>query len=393
MCKSNFAWYSATLMREIDRWRQSKVLVFYTLIAPVLIFLLVGWMFSAATIRDLDISVVDMDHSLLSRQISRMIDATPVVNVSSKPESVYEARQLLEKGKTEAIVVIPSDTEKSILRGQSAPLSLYLNNVNLVKSGVIKTGVYKALATISGGIRWTVYQKTGKTDYQALQMAQPIKIESHAMYNPFGNYGYFLGLGLLPVMLTVFVFMGTTYAIGIELKEATARQWTSVAGGNPFIAISAKLAWYLILFLLQALVMNVTMFKSIGAPFNGSWLVLIVSEALLIIAYQSMALLVLWATSNMRLALSLGSAYTMMALSFSGLTFPTMAMPVVAKIFSFVFPFTSWLKIFLEESLRNTNPHTVAVGLLSLIIYPVIGLFVRYFYKSRLLLPQYWSRK
>jgi hypothetical protein len=105
------------------------------------------------------------------------------------------------------------------------------------------------------------------------------------------------------------------------------------ASNSPVVAITGKLLPYTFLFMVNIMLMNTIIFKVLGTPLNGSLGMIIFSEFLLVAAYQSMAILFLNLTANLRLTLSLGSAYTMMALTFSGLTFPALAMPLIAKMF------------------------------------------------------------
>ena len=72
------------IRREFGRITNSWVLIFVTILGPAFSFLLVAWMFSSAVVRDLPVTVVDMDQTQLSRKISRMVDATPAVNIAFK---------------------------------------------------------------------------------------------------------------------------------------------------------------------------------------------------------------------------------------------------------------------------------------------------------------------
>jgi len=113
---------------------------------------------------------------------------------------------------------------------------------------------------------------------------------------------------------------------------------------------------------------------------------------LLIIAYQLLAVLFLNLTSNMRLSLSLGSAYTMMALTFSGLTFPAIGMPLIAKIFSWIFPYSFWLKILLGQSLRNEPLIEIVPQLFVLLLFIFSGILSFKGMKLKLSNSKYWGK-
>ena len=57
--------------------------------------------------------------------------------------------------------------------------------------------------------------------------------------------------------------------------------------------------------------------------------------------------------SNLRLSLSIGGGYSVLAFTFSGLTFPVMAMWPAMRYLSKLFPFTYYTDIFVDQMLRG----------------------------------------
>lgn len=379
--------------REILRISTNKVLLFTTLVAPVLVFVVVQWLFGVGVVRNLPVAIVDVDQSAVSRKIVRMVNATPVSSVAFRCNSLREAKHLMDVGETEAVLLLPADLERDMLKGTAPDLALYINNTNLVSGGLLKAGLYRTLATFSAGVKLQVYLKSGSTTiHQAYEKISPVTVDAHVLFNPFGNYSYFLSLGLIPVMLTVFTFLGSVYALGIELKEKTAGDFMRVANHNIIVALCGKFLPHTFLYLVNAMVMNLILFKGLGTPLNGSLGILIASEILLILSYQAMAVVFLAFTSNLRLSLSLGSAYTMMALTFSGLTFPSIAMPLIAKGFGYIFPYTLWLKIFLSQSLRGEPAYETFFPVLFLVFYLLLGLVAFSSLKNKLIDPLKWGK-
>ena len=108
-------------------------------------------------------------------------------------------------------------------------------------------------------------------------------------------------------------------------------------------------------------------------------------ELVMILSYQSMAIFMVTLTRNLRLALSLASAYTMLAITFAGLTFPAFGMPSIAQVFSKIFPFTYWLELFIGQTLRGEPLSNAIVTLWCLAIFIIAGLCLvpRYHYILR----------
>ncbi len=378
--------------RELDRMSKGLVYAFVTVLAPLLAYLIIIGIFSRGVPRDLPITVVDRDNTELSQKIIRMIDATPIAAVKYRCHDLVSARKLMQLGKTDAIILIQNDTEKDIYKGRSANVIAFINNVNVVKGGLLYSGLFRTISTISAGIKLNMVVKSGAIlPEQAMAQVMPVRMNTHILFNPFANYSYFLTTSLLPIMLIVFSLFGSIYAFGIELKEGTGPEWLKTAHESITIAIAGKMFPYTILFMAQACLMNYLIYNYLGTPIRGSLGILLLSEFIMILSYQFVAILFLALTRNLRLSLSLGSAYSMMALTFSGLTFPTMGMPLIAKIYSYIFPFTYWLKIFISQSLRGEPVLNTIYSLCSMVVFILISMLFVKRYKKELLDEKYWG--
>ena len=237
------------IRRETRRIADSWVLIFTTTIAPVIAFLLIVWLFSDGVVRDLPVAVVDLDNTAFSSRVTRLIDASPVCNVVCRLNSNSEAKQMMDAGKIDAMVVLPADLEREIMNNSTPAVAVYINNTNVVKGGALKSGLYTTLSTISAGVKVQIGMKKGQTPSQAIERARPVKVNIHLLFNPFGNYAYFLVLGLLPLLAVVFIFLGSVYALGIEFKEVTSGELISLAGNNVAVVLVGKMLPYTFLFL------------------------------------------------------------------------------------------------------------------------------------------------
>jgi ABC-2 type transport system permease protein len=338
--------------REIKRISKEGVSYFVVFLGPLFAFFLISSIFYSGVPRKLPVAIVDLDHTDISRKAARMTDATPIAQIDRSYTSLSEARTAMLEGRVDAVLLIPGGTEKEILKGGSATIALYINNTNIIKGSLLNSGIQKALSTLSAGIKLQKHLQGGETEDQAMAQILPVQMHSDILFNPFTSYAYFITLILLPVMLTVFTLFGTLYAIGSELQYGTGAQWLITADNSIIIALAGKLLPYTLCYCAVATCMNLDLFYFLGLPLRGSLGVLVLSELLLVLSYQAMAIVFITLTKNMRLALSLASAYTMLAITYAGFTFPVFGMPVIAQIFSRIFPVTYWVGIFSGQSLR-----------------------------------------
>ncbi|MCX6285379.1 MAG: ABC transporter permease [Bacteroidetes bacterium] len=384
--------FAIVVGRELKRMVSDKVYLFIGLIAPVAGFGMIIWIFSAGVPRKLPVAIVDLDHTSLSRQIIRSVDATSIANSAGSYSDLDQASKAMVSGAVEAVICIPQHTERNVIRGQSAPVAVYMNNAYLIKAGLLKSGIQKALAALSTGIKVRSMMMGGENEKQATSKVMAVRLRPVLLFNPYTNYEYYLTLLLLPVLLTVFVLFGTIYAIGTELQYGTGPDWFNASGNNLMIAVTGKFLPYSVVFCIQALSMNMLFFSVLGLPLNGHLGLILTSELLMILAYQFMAVLFVSVMKNMRLALSIASAYTMLAVTFAGLTFPLFGMPAIAQVFSRVFPFSYWLDLFAGQTLRGEPASNAIIQLFFICIFIMAGALFTPRLRYILSTPKYWGK-
>lgn len=104
--------------------------------------------------------------------------------------------------------------------------------------------------------------------------------------------------------------------------------------------------------IIMSVIVQVILFVLIvvmGMECAGNYLILTLGSVMFVIAYQSVAIFIVSLTSNLRLALSLGGGYAVMAFTFSGLTFPVTAMFEWIQPVSKLFPLGYFSDIFIDQ--------------------------------------------
>jgi len=384
--------FITVVRREIDWMRNRWIYWFLTVLGPLLGFALVTGIFHKGVIRELPVSVIDHDQSKTSRQVTRMIDATSIAMVGSKPADLGTARDLMFRGKTEAIIVVPENFEQDLFKSNAPELMVYINNANILKGGLLKSGIFKVVSTFSAGVKIQYAMKKGQNYGQALNGAVPIALDTHILFNPYTNYFYFLATALMPVILVVFILLSSIYSLGYELKNHTSKAALEKAGNSILVLVTGKMLPYTILYFIQVLIMNYLIFGYMEMPLSGSYGLLLISELLLIISYQAMGVFILGVSGNMRLSVSLGSAYSMMALTFAGLTFPDFGMPLLARIFGHLFPLSHWLKAFTSLTQRAEPVSNSLYHLAFLFVFIAIGTISQYWLKQKYSNEEYWGK-
>ena len=344
----------AVMRREMHRLTHQPMYFVLMIVLPVVSFAFFALLFNQGAIRNIPIAVLDEDNTTLSRKVAQMIDDTPTALVARDIQSMAEGERLIREGKIMAVVQIPAFFEKNILSNSQTHLESYVSGTNITVNGLLSKDIQTAVTTFTGGIQLQVLMKQGLTQRQAMAQLMPVRFDRHVLFNPHINYGYYLSPSFMPMMLMIFVVMVTVFSIGTELKHSTSREWMAAGNDSVGAALLGKVLPITAVMFLISLVMLLINFKIVGTPLNGSLTVILVGTLLFILSYQSISVLIVSLLANLRLSLSIGGGYSVLAFTFSGLTFPIMAMWEPMQWVSKIFPFTFYTDIFVDQMLRGT---------------------------------------
>ncbi len=341
------------LGRELRRLTHQPMYFVLMFLLPLLSFAFFAVLFQKGVARDIPIAVLDQDRSTLSRKVTQMIEETPTALVAYGIQSMDEGERLMREGRISAVVQIPAFFEKNILSNSQTHIEAYISGSNITVNGLLSKDIQTAVTMFSAGIQIQLLTKQGLTERQAMAQLQPVRFDKHVLFNPYINYGYYLSPSFMPMMLLIFIVMVTVFSIGTELKNGTAREWLASADDSMGAALLGKMLPVTVIMFLLSLVMFVIIFKVVGVPLNGSFTLILTGTLLFILSYQSISVLIVSIMANLRLSLSLGGGYSVLAFTFSGLTFPIMAMYPTMRAVSKLFPFTYYTDLFVDQMLRG----------------------------------------
>ena len=318
---------------------------------PALACLLLWWIFSAGLPTRLPIGLVDDDHSALSRQLTRFLDATPGLAVAVRYANAAEAERGLRSAEVYAVVRIPGDFTRTVKQGRAAQVTL-LHNAQLgTHSGLIQRDVRTVVGTLSAGIEMAARNKRGEPAQTVRVSMEPVRTGMGTLFNASLDYEQFLAAALLPALLHILAMTAGAWSVGRELRDRTVAQWL---GAHPTFrqvlgAVAGKLWWsWLGLGLVgTAALVGITWGRGWHPAGSVAWtcLALWVFLALSI----AMGALAASATRSLRTALSATGFITAPAFAFGGVGFPILAMPWGAQLWARALPFTHYIRVQMEQ--------------------------------------------
>ena len=318
---------------------------------PLLACAFMGWIFSAGLPQQLPIAVMDQDHSALSRQLSRFLDATLGLKLVASYDDTAQATQALRRTEVYAVVSIPADFSRQIKLGQAAQVTL-LHNAQLgTHSGLIQRDVRTAVATLSAGVEMSARNKRGQPALLTRVAMEPIQTQLVTLFNVSLNYEQFLAAALIPALLHILAMTAGAWAVGRELRDATLGQWLGDSPGWPSAsaALLGKLAWPFISLGLVGTICLLSITWGRGwFPLGSLAWVLLGLWGLLALSLV-MGAAVAAGTLSLRTALSATGFITAPAFAFSGVGFPLQSMPVLARGWAELLPYTHYIRLQMEQ--------------------------------------------
>lgn len=363
---------SSSLRREWTRLRADPWDFAMLTSIPIALYLMTWWIFSAGVARDLPLVVRDLDHSVMSRSLIRMLDASPGLKVVLAANSDTEAFQLIRERKAFGVVSIPADLQKTILAGGSAKVQWAYNAQFASHTGGMTRDVRTVVSTLSAGIELQGRAKRGVATFQAREQYEPVRTRTAGLFNENGSYIPSLALPMAFSLMHIFVTLAAVTAIGRELRAATVVEWLAAADGSLGAALLGKLLIPFGAFVAHSLLLVLLFGVMLGWPILGSPTAMTLGTAFFITAYLAMGAFIVAATSSLRSALSICAFVTAPAFAFSGQGFPMLAMPLSARIWADSLPLTHYLPL-MNNTWMAGAPLRFGIGPLALLLLFTIG--------------------
>jgi len=363
---------TAVLARERQRLLADRFYWLFMILLPLLSFAVLWAIFQQQVPRELPVLVCDEDHSSLSRQMKRMIDASPSMRIIPGNADFAEGQRLVMERRAYALIRIPAGTQRDVDRGMTARIDCSYNAQFILPGSLITRDLSQVLTSLATGIDVRRRQGQGEPAAAAMAHAEPIRIDRHILFNPHLNYITFLLTTLLPTMLQIFILLTTVQALGSELKERTVEAWLESAGLSPWRAVLGKLIPQTVVYLLMGLFMILFLFRCLDVPVRGSLGMIVAGTFLFILAVQAVGIFLVAAFANLRMATSAASFYSGPAFAFTGVTFPSMAMPFLGRLWGEILPLTHYLRLLVGQAIRGVSVQVSIPDCFALLLFVAV---------------------
>jgi len=313
-------------------------------------------------VKNVNLAVVDNDHSSYSRQMIAKIAASGYFRIVAAEPSFKRALKYIERGKADLVLEIPAGFERNLVReGQQ-------------KAGVSVDAINGTKAAIGGSYLQSViidFNKEIPINAGRQPAAGAIDITYSNWFNPLAEYRFYVVPAVLVLLLTLIGGFMSALNIVREKEVGTIEQ-INVTPIQKWEFILGKLIPFWVVGMMVFTLGLLVAWGLYGIWPVGSFVTLYVFAAIYLVALLGFGLLVSTYTNNQLQAMFVAFFFMMIFMLMSGLFTSVDSMPAWAKVIANLTPVTHFIKVIRMIVLKGSGFADVQLEFLYLLIFALV---------------------
>lgn len=353
-------WFSLHRLLAIGRKELLHIIrdlrnLFLVTISPAFLLFLLAYIFSFEVTR-LDLAVMDMDRSPLSRRYLESLSSSREVVLTYSVDSYEFAEELLVDGSANAVLVIPPGFGEAINRGRPAPVQAVVDGAD----PLVGREVVNFLAAQSSAFVLAAGSQGAGVDLQ------PVEIRTQAWYNA----GLQSLLSMVPGLMSIVLTM-PTLALALALtreKESGTLEGLMATPVSGLEYLAGKLLAYVATGLVSAILAWLVAVLWFKVPFRGSLAVyLLLAGAFFLACMGATAVIANFVRSQQTAMFIVLVIFIVPGFFLAGLINPVSRSSLVPMLTSYALPGTHFVEISRTVFLKGLGlPYLVQPALILL---------------------------
>jgi len=357
--RASFARFVAILVKEFIQIRRDRLTFAMMFGIPILQLTLFGYAINADP-KNLPTAIRVADQSAFARSLVRALENSGYFRIVRETASEAEADWLLEAGKVQFVLHVPTDFGRDLMRGERPAVLLEVDATDPVATG----NALSALTAINR--RALDHDLTGAfADLAATP--PPFELRVQRRYNPEGITRYNIVPGLLGVVLTMTMVVMTSLGVTRERERGTMESLLAMPV-RPLEVMCGKILPYILIGYVQATVILLAARFLFQVPVAGNLVLLALVLVLFIAANLAVGFTFSTAAQNQLQAMQMAFFFFLPSILLSGFMFPFRGMPLWAQWLGEVLPLTHFLRIVRGILLKGNGVAEIAPE-----VWPLLG--------------------
>jgi ABC-2 type transport system permease protein len=347
------------LKKEFKQIFRDKAIVALIFAMPAIQLLILPFA-ADSEIKNVNIGIIDQDHSSYSRQLVEKIEYSSYFTLTEYDHSYKKAMKWLEKDEADLFIEIPANFERKLIREQKSQIFLAVNAVNGVKGSLGAAYALNTIGDLNKDIvaEWITPPRNN--------MSPQIEITHSHWYNPLSNYQQFMVPGILAILLTMVGGFLSALNIVKEKEIGTIEQLNVTPITKTQFILGKLIPFWMLGFvvltiglLISYIIHGIVPGTNLGAlyVFSAFYLVTILGFGLMISNF----------TETQQQAMMVAFFFMLIFILLSGLFTSLESMPVWAQKLAWINPVTYMVDVTRMVLLKGANLsdmtfHIIAIG-------------------------------
>jgi ABC-2 type transport system permease protein len=188
-------------------------------LAPVLYAVFYPQPYLGQIVRNIPIAVVDQDGSELGRALVQALEAHGNISVALRAASYREAQDAILARRAFAIMGIPPDTEKDVLKGVPARLPIYADSTYFILFNRALQGMLESVQAYAADALTHGARVEGAGTQAASRLSQPVELIQVPLFNPTASYSSYVVPAAFVLILHQTLLMGAAMLGGVAYER------------------------------------------------------------------------------------------------------------------------------------------------------------------------------
>ncbi|WP_295653741.1 ABC transporter permease [uncultured Mucilaginibacter sp.] len=315
-------------------------------------------------IKNINLGVVDHDHTEYSRKLVNKVIASGYFRLKDDSPTFNQGLKAIELDKTDLILEIPAQFERSLIKENQASLFIAVDAINGVKAGLGGAYLQSIIQDYNQDVRvqWIQYPRYNP---------QPtIQVTYSDWYNPNMNYRVFMVPGILVMLVTM---IGSSFASNniVREKEMGTIEQINVSPIKKYQFILGKLIPFWML-ALTVLTMGLAIARLVyGIVPLGSYFTIYVFAGIYLVAILGLGLLLSTYAQTQQQSMLVSFFVTMIFNLLSGLYTPIESMPGWAQMITKFNPVSYFIEVMRMVMLKGSGLGDIKFQMLAMLGFAV----------------------
>jgi ABC-2 type transport system permease protein len=335
------------LQKEFRQIFRDPAIIRIIFVMPVIQLMLLPWA-ADYEIKNIQLSVVDHDHSDYSRQLVSKLTASGYFQLENYTGSFDKAMESVEHERADLILEVPHHFERTLVKENESTLFMAVNAINGVKANLGAAYLRSIIQDFNREVRLEWIQ------FPRFNPETQIEVTASNWFNPGLNYKYFMVPGILVILVTMVGAFLASLNIVREKEIGTIEQ-INVTPVKKHHFILGKLIPFWVLGLVILTIGLGLAYAVYGIAPTGSMLVIYGFAAVYLLAVLGLGLLISTYTSNQQQAMLLSFFMMMVFILLSGLYTSIDSMPEWAQYITKINPVTYFIEVMRMVVLKGSG--------------------------------------